>query len=64
MTQLSKFPWQKIAVDHAGLFPSGEYCLVIIDEYSRYPEIRIVRSTSASTNIPKFKATFADDEVP
>ena len=64
MTQLPEFPWQKIAVDHVGPFPSGEYCLVIIDEYSRYPEIKIVRSTSASTNIPKFKEIFANHGVP
>ena len=27
MSQLLELPWQKIAVDHVGPFPSGEYCL-------------------------------------
>ena len=36
MIELSKGPWQKVNVDFVGPFPSGEYVLVVIDNYSRY----------------------------
>ena len=35
-----------------GPLPTGEYILVAIDRYSRYPEVEVVRSTKASTVIP------------
>ena len=28
-------------------YPSGDYCLVVLDEYSRFPVVELVRSTSA-----------------
>ena len=35
-------PWQEINIDFKGPLPSGQYLLVIIDSYSRYPEVEIV----------------------
>ena len=51
MTTLPFGPWMEVAVDLAGPFPSGEYLLVITDEYSRFPEV-VISSTSAKTVIP------------
>ena len=41
MTTLPSGPWMEAAVDLAGPFPSGEYLLVVIDEYSRFPEVDV-----------------------
>ena len=44
--------WQHVDTDLCGIFPSGDY-LVAIDEYSRFPEVEITKSTSAYSTIPK-----------
>ena len=64
MTELPDKAWLKISTDFCGPFPSGEYLLVVIDEYSRYPEVEIVRSTAAATVIPKFDRIFATHGIP
>ena len=46
-TPLPPAPWTNIVIDFAGPFPSGEYAMVIIDEYSRFPEVEIVSTISA-----------------
>lgn len=40
-------------------FPSGEYLLVVIDDYSRYPEIETVYSTSARSTMTKLDKIFS-----
>ena len=64
MTDMPDGPWQKIHVDFYGPLPSGEYLLVVIDRYSRYPEVEIVRSTKASSVIPKLDKMFAAHGIP
>ena len=54
MTPLPETPWRELSTDFYGPLPTGEYLLVIIDEYSRYPVVEILRSTSANTVIPVF----------
>ena len=44
--------------------PSGEYLLVVIDRYIRFPEVEIVRSTKATTVIPKLDKIFATHGIP
>ena len=53
-----------LAIDFLGPFPSGDYLLVVIDEYSRFPEVEIVKSTSAKSVIPKLDAIFARQGIP
>ena len=43
---------------------NGEYLLVIIDEYSRYPEVEFVRSTSAQAVIPHLDRVFSTHRFP
>ena len=43
MSKLPHGPWDTVSVDFSGPYTSGEYLLVLIDEYSRFPEIEIVR---------------------
>ena len=38
--------------------------MVVIDEYSRFPEVEIVTSTSARSTIPKLDAIFARQRTP
>ena len=47
-----------------GPLPSGEYLLVIVDRYSQYPEVEIIRSTKASTVIPKLDKIFVTHCIP
>eukprot|EP00795_Rhopilema_esculentum_P005359 gene5359-biopygen364 len=64
MTEVPQSPWQKPHVDFHGPLPSGEYLLVVVDRYSRYPEVDIVRSIKASTVIPKLDKIFATNGIP
>lgn len=64
MTPLPTSPWSEICVDFAGPFPSGDYALVVIDEYSRYPEVDIITSTSAKAVIPRLDTIFARHGIP
>ena len=64
MTPLPSAPWKEVAVDFTGPYASGEYLLVVVDEYSRYPEVEIVTSTSSKATIPKLDAIFARQGVP
>ena len=38
--------------------------MVVIDEYSRFPEVEIVTSTPARSTIPKLVAIFARKGIP
>lgn len=59
MSPLPRGPWQKLSIDFCGPTPTGDYLLVIIDEFSRYPIVYVVRSTSAETIMPLLDQTFA-----
>lgn len=58
-TTLPERPWADLAADFWGPLPSGEYLLVVIDKYSRYPEVEIVSGTSASAVVPHIDKIFA-----
>ena len=66
MTPLPEAPWCELSTDFYGPLPSGEYLLVIIDDYSRFPVVELVRSTSANTVIPvldKVLSTFGTPDI-
>ena len=52
-------PWEKLSADHWGPLPDGKHLLVVIDEFSRYPEVAVVKGTSAEANIPALDEMFA-----
>ena len=58
MTELPERPWQKISLDFRGPYPSGEYCLIVVDDYSRYPVVELVSTTSAAAVILRLDKTF------
>ena len=47
-----------------GPLPCGDYLMVVIDEYSRFPEVEIVTSTSARSTILKLDEIFARQGIP
>jgi transposase InsO family protein len=57
-------PWQEVAVDFVGSLPSGELLLVVIDEFSRFPKVEIVTTTSAKAVIPKLDNIFSRQGFP
>ena len=55
---LPEQPWEEIAIDIFGPLPSGEKLLVIIDLYSRFPIIEIVKTTTTNVIINKLENIF------
>ena len=63
-TVLPERPWQHIDMDFWGPLPSGDHILIVIDEYSGYPEIEFVFSTGAKVVIPHIDKIFATNGFP
>eukprot|EP00794_Sanderia_malayensis_P003941 gene3941-4486_t len=64
MSELPPSPWHTVHIDFCGPFPTGEYALVVIDAFSRFPEVDIVSSTSAKATLPKLERIFATHGLP
>ena len=64
MSPLPLGPWQELSIDFCGPFPSGGYLLDVTDDFSRYPEVEILRSTSAKAVIPQLDRIFARQGIP
>ena len=64
MSPLSDRPWQCVTIDFSGPFPNGDYCLVVIDEYARFPVVEIVTSTAANKVIPVLDRVFPTHRMP
>ena len=56
MQDLPDGPWKVIAVDFKGpIRENHKYILVCMDEFSTYPKVETVPSTSETFIIPKFR---------
>ena len=64
MTELPALPWQNVAIDFCGSFPTGELVIVVIDERSRNPAIEVVTSTSAKSIILALTKVFPIHGIP
>ena len=62
MTRLPCSPWHQVSIDFCEV--AGLYVLVVIDDYSRFPNIEITHSTAAKAVIPKLDRTFVAYGVP
>ena len=51
--------WESLSADLFGPLPDGNTLLVIIDDYSRYPIVEIMKSTTAEMLIPRFDSIFS-----
>ncbi len=47
-------PWTRVYADHWGPMQDGPHILVVIDGMTRYPEVVVVRGTSAEDSIHAF----------
>ena len=59
MTELPERQLFKISLDFSGPYPSGEYCLLVVDDYSRYPVVKLVSTTSAAAVIERLDKILA-----
>ena len=64
MSELPDGPWEKVDIDFCGPMPTGEYLLVLVDEYSRFPIVEIVKSITARTISAKLDKIFAEYGIP
>jgi len=56
-------PWQRVHVDFAGPF-SGRMFLLIVDAHSKWPEIQIMSTTTASKTVSVLREVFARYGLP
>lgn len=63
-TILPNAPWTEVSLDFTGPFPTGEYLMVMVDDYSRYPELEIIQSTSAKVVLSKLDVIFSRQGIP
>ena len=56
-------PWQRVHIDYAGHF-KGKMWLLLIDAFSKWPEIHEMKSTTAEATISKLKHIFAAQGLP
>ena len=52
-------PWSRLYTDHWGPTQDSNHILVIIDGLTRYPEVLVVKGTSAEDNIQAFSEVFS-----
>jgi hypothetical protein len=63
-TPLPEGPWKEVAIDIVGEFPTGEYVVVLIDYYSRWPELLVTESVTSRTIIKWLQGLFACHGLP
>lgn len=63
-TPLPQGPWQDLALDLLGPLPSGDSVLVVVDYFSRYYEIEIMRSTTSEKIIESLEGIFMIHGLP
>lgn len=57
-------PWQHVAIDFLGPLPSGHYLFVVVDYFSRYIEIEIMKKTDSRETIKRLESIFARFGLP
>ena len=60
---LPPYPWHTINIDFLSPLPNSKYLLVAIDQYSRYPVVEIVSSTSANCTISALEKIFSEHRL-
>ena len=48
---LPSVPWDEVSIDFCGPFPNGDYAMVVIFNYARFPVVEIIRNISAQSYI-------------
>ena len=63
-TELPPGRWQDLCVDFQGPLPSGHYLFLVVDYYSRYYEVRIMKSITTEKTIEALESIFAVHGLP
>ncbi|XP_028415680.1 uncharacterized protein K02A2.6-like [Dendronephthya gigantea] len=64
-SELPTGPWQYVEMDFQGPYPNGEYIFIMIDRYSRWPEMAWFRKApNANTTIAAMQRIFTNKGVP
>ena len=63
-TELLQGPWCAVTIDYLGLLPSGEHILVVVDYYSRYYKVAVVRTITSEKTIECLETIFARHRLP
>lgn len=58
-TPLPDHPWHTVGIDFKGPLPTGHTLLVLMDYQSRYPEVKVMRSTTAKRTVEELQEIFA-----
>lgn len=56
-------PFQRIHIDFAGPF-MGQYFLIIVDAYSKWPDVKVIPNITTETTIYRMKEFFATFGIP
>jgi transposase InsO family protein len=56
-------PWKRVHIDYAGPF-MGEMLLIVVDAYSKFIEVGIMKQTTSSATIRKLREIFAEHGLP
>lgn len=56
--------WQRVHADYCGPFVNGKYALVIIDSFSKWPEVFFTSSPSAAFTIHALRKVFSREGIP
>ena len=64
MTTLPQQPWEVVELDFCEPFLNREYAMVLMDQFSRYPEIELTRSNAITPVQERLKKIFATHGVP
>ncbi|XP_062700623.1 uncharacterized protein K02A2.6-like [Aedes albopictus] len=62
--ELPSQPWQHVAIDFLGPLPSGHYLFVVVDYFSRYIEVEIMKKTDSTETIKRLSTIFARFGLP
>lgn len=57
--ELPLAPWIDVAIDFMGPLPSGDYLFVMVDYFSRYKEVKIMRNITAANTIRIMEEIFS-----
>ena len=57
-------PWQDLATDLMGPLRSGEYVFVVVDYYSRYCEVDILKSVTSASILGSLERIFGTHGLP
>lgn len=63
-TELPTAPWEHLAIDFQGPLPSGHNLLIVVDYYSRYFEVEVMKKIDATETIKRLERIFARFGLP